>query len=114
ANAGSEPPLICRGPEIIKPRVEGVPAGMLDHREYEELTYDAQPGDLVLLNSDGITDQLNPREEQFGRGHLIRSLRRQCNEGAQAVADGILADLDQFTAGAPAFDDQTIMVLKVR
>ncbi|HLG97307.1 MAG TPA: SpoIIE family protein phosphatase [Bryobacteraceae bacterium] len=114
ANAGSEPPLICRGTEIIKPRVEGVPAGMLDHREYEELVFEAHPGDLLLLNSDGITDQLNPREEQFGRGHLIRSLRRLCAENAQGVADGILSDLDHFTAGAPAFDDQTIMVLKVR
>jgi sigma-B regulation protein RsbU (phosphoserine phosphatase) len=114
ANAGAEPPLICRQGEIIKPRVEGIPAGMLDHREYEELVFDAQPGDLILLNSDGITDQLNPREEEFGHGHLARSLRRLCGQSAQSVADQILADLDQFTAGAPAFDDQTMLVLKVR
>lgn len=114
ANAGAEPPLICRQGEIIKPRVEGIPAGMLDHREYEELVFDAQPGDLILLNSDGITDQLNPREEEFGHGHLARSLRRLCSQSAQSVADQILADLDQFTAGAPAFDDQTMLVLRVR
>ncbi len=40
ANAGSEPPLICRNREIIKPRVEGIPAGLLDDREYEELVVD--------------------------------------------------------------------------
>ncbi|HTS47773.1 MAG TPA: SpoIIE family protein phosphatase [Bryobacteraceae bacterium] len=114
ANAGSEPPLICRNGEILKPRVEGIPAGMLDHREYEELVFDAQPGDLLLLTSDGITDQLNPREQEFGHNHLAKSLRRLCGQSAQAVADQILADLDQFTAGAPAFDDQTMLVLKVR
>ncbi len=114
ANAGGEQPLICRQGEILKPRVEGIPAGMLDHREYEELVFDAQPGDLLLLTSDGITDQLNPREEEFGHGHLARSFRRLCGQSAQTVADQILADLDQFTAGAPAFDDQTMLVLKVR
>jgi len=114
ANAGGEQPLICRQGEILKPRVEGIPAGMLDHREYEELVFDAQPGDLLLLTSDGITDQLNPREEEFGHGHLARSFRRLCGQSAQTVADQILADLDQFTAGAPAFDDQTMLVLRVR
>ena len=114
ANAGGEQPLICRQGEILKPRVEGIPAGMLDHREYEELVFDARPGDLLLLTSDGITDQLNPREEEFGHGHLARSFRRLCGQSAQTVADQILADLDQFTAGAPTFDDQTMLVLKVR
>jgi phosphoserine phosphatase RsbU/P len=114
ANAGSDPPLICRNGEILKPRVEGIPAGMLDGREYEELVFDAQPGDLMLLSSDGITDQLNPQEEEYGRSKLAGSLRRVCGKSAQFVADQILADLDEFTAGAPAFDDQTMLVLKVR
>jgi len=114
ANAGSEAPMICRNGEILKPRVEGIPAGMLDGREYEELVFDAQPGDLMLLNSDGITDQLNPQEEEFGRSHLARSLRRLCGKSAEVVADHLLADLDEFTAGAPTFDDQTMLVLKVR
>jgi phosphoserine phosphatase RsbU/P len=114
ANAGSEPPLICRNSEIIKPRVEGIPAGMLDGREYDEVVFDAQPGDVLLLNSDGITDQLNPREQEYGRGHLAHSLRRACGQSIQKIADQILADLDVFSAGAPAFDDQTMLVLRVK
>src|SRR5262249_45086138 len=43
ANAGAEPPVICRAGEIIKPRVEGVPAGLLDNREYEEVVFEVQP-----------------------------------------------------------------------
>jgi sigma-B regulation protein RsbU (phosphoserine phosphatase) len=114
ANAGAEPPLICRNAEILKPRVEGVPAGMLNDREYEELTFEAQAGDLIVLHSDGITDQPNPQAEEYGRGHLGRALRRMCGKSPDKVADAILADLDTFTAGAPAFDDQTMLVLKVR
>jgi sigma-B regulation protein RsbU (phosphoserine phosphatase) len=114
ANAGAAPPIICRKGEILKPRVEGVPAGLLDNRVYEELTVEVQRGDLIMLYSDGITDQPSPKEEEYGRGHLARSLRRLCGKAPEVVADQILADLDEFAAGAPRFDDQTLIVLKVR
>jgi len=113
ANAGAEPPLICRKGEIIKPSVEGIPAGLMDHREYEELAFDAQPGDLFALFSDGITDQTNAQEEEFGRKHLSRSLRRLCGQRADFVADHILWDLDEFSAGTPRQDDQTVIILRV-
>jgi phosphoserine phosphatase RsbU/P len=114
ANAGATPPIVCRKGEILKPRVEGVPAGLLDDREYEEITFEAQSGDLIVLYSDGITDQPNPREEDYDRRRLSRSLRRLCGRSPKEVADGILADLDKFTDGAPVHDDQTLIVLKVQ
>jgi sigma-B regulation protein RsbU (phosphoserine phosphatase) len=114
ANAGAAPPILCRHGEIRKPRVEGVPAGLLDNRVYEELTVEVQRGDLIVLYSDGITDQPNPKEEEYGRGHLSRALRRLCGKDPEVVADQILADLDEFADGAPRFDDQTLIVLKVR
>ena len=114
ANAGAAPPIICRNGEILKPRVEGVPAGLLDNRQYEELTVDVERNDLIVLYSDGITDQPNPKEEEYGRGHLSRALRAQCGQKPDLVADKILADLDEFADGTPRFDDQTLIVLKVR
>ncbi len=114
ANAGAAPPIICRKGEILKPKVEGVPAGLLDDREYEELTVDVQRGDLIVLYSDGITDQTNGKEHEYGRGHLWRALRRLCGKDPEVVADQILADLDHFAAGTSQFDDQTLIVLKVR
>jgi len=114
ANAGAEPPLICRQGEILKPQVEGVPAGLLDDREYEELVFDVQPGDLLLLFSDGITDQTGPSEEEYGRSHLSRALRRLCGRHPDEVADEVLADLDKFTNGTPRQDDQTLIALRVR
>ena len=114
ANAGAAPPIICRKGEILKPRVEGVPAGLLDNRVYEELIVEVERGDLIVLYSDGITDQPSPNEEEYGRGHLSRALRRLCGKGPEVVADQILADLDEFANGAPRFDDQTLIVLRVR
>src|SRR5262245_4320289 len=53
ANAGAIPPMICRNSEILKVRVEGVPIGLLDGREYEEVPFQSQPGDTLVLYSDG-------------------------------------------------------------
>jgi sigma-B regulation protein RsbU (phosphoserine phosphatase) len=114
ANAGATSPIICRKGEILKPRVEGVPAGLLDNREYEELIFEVQRGDLIVLYSDGITDQPSHTEEEYGRGHLSRSLKKVCGKNPKVVADQILADLDEFAGGTPRFDDQTLIVLKVR
>ena len=44
ANAGALPPMICRGGEILKIRVEGVPLGLLESREYEEVDFQARAG----------------------------------------------------------------------
>lgn len=114
ANAGAAPPILCRKGELIKPRVEGVPVGLLDNRDYEEVSLDVERGDLIVLYSDGITDQPNLQETEYGRGRLSRTLRRLCGHDPQTVADEILADLDEYSTGTRMLDDQTLVVLKVR
>jgi sigma-B regulation protein RsbU (phosphoserine phosphatase) len=114
ANAGSSPPILCRDGEIHKLKVEGVPAGLLDDRKYDELTLHTQPGDLLLLYSDGITDQLDPKQEEFGRNRLNNVLKRTSTQSTEEILDAILADLDAFSAGAPAFDDQTLIAIRVQ
>jgi phosphoserine phosphatase RsbU/P len=114
ANAGAEPPLICRQGEILKPKVEGVPAGLLDNREYEEVVFDALPGDLIILHSDGVTDQPNPKGDEYGNIRLARKVRKLCDKPPETIATQILADLDAFKSDAPTHDDQTLVILKVR
>jgi sigma-B regulation protein RsbU (phosphoserine phosphatase) len=111
-NAGAIPPMVCRGAEILKLRVEGVPIGLLADREYEEFTFQAQPGDTILLYSDGITDHLNASGIEFGRGRLAQIVRTHCALSAEALIDTIFGELDRFST--VAFDDQSIFVMKVR
>jgi sigma-B regulation protein RsbU (phosphoserine phosphatase) len=111
ANAGAIPPLVCRCGEIIKLRVEGVPLGLLDSREYEEVTFQANAGDVMVLYSDGITDHLSASGEEYGRGRLAQVVRAACDRPAADIVDAIFADLDRF--GRAAFDDQTLVVIKV-
>jgi len=114
ANAGATPPLICHQGHIIKAKVEGVPAGLLDDREYEEMSFAAQAGDILLLYSDGVTDQPNQQGEEYGRHNLARALEKQCGKDPEAVADAILKDLSRFSGGNPLQDDQTMLVMRVR
>lgn len=111
ANAGALPPMICREGEILKIRVEGVPLGLLDSREYEEVTFEARAGDAVVLYSDGITDHLNRAGTEFGRGRLAQIVRGECGGAVVALIERIFGELDRFST--TAFDDQTVFALKV-
>lgn len=114
ANAGGTPPLVCRSGEIIRPRVEGVPLGLLDNREYDEISVQTQPGDLIVLYSDGIQDQPNATEEEYGRRRLGHLISKVCAEPVDRVVEAIFADVDQFKAGAANFDDQTLVAIRIQ
>jgi phosphoserine phosphatase RsbU/P len=113
ANAGSTTPLVCRGGEILTPQAAGVPIGLLEHVDYEEITFDAQAGDLLLLYSDGISDQLNEAGEEYGRTRLPEVLTGVCDLSAQQIANRILEDCRAFRGSLPVHDDQTLVVLRV-
>ncbi len=113
SNAGVFPPIICRRGRILKQSVEGIPLGLLDNRIYEEVIFRAEPGDVMLLYSDGIHDQAGTEAEEYGRKPLYGLLERHWADSAGEIADAVLADLDRFSAGTPMGDDQTLIVLKV-
>ena len=112
-NAGAEPPLIFRGSEVLKPQVEGIPIGLLEDRQYEEIQFQTEPGDTILLVSDGVGDQLSPADGEFSRAGVLRLLRRHGTESPKAIADAIFAELDAFRDGTPITDDQTALVMRV-
>jgi sigma-B regulation protein RsbU (phosphoserine phosphatase) len=111
-NAGSQPPLILRAGEIIKPRVEGVPVGLLESREYEEVSFSAQTGDLLFFYSDGVEDQLNSKEE-FGRRRLTQLLKKLASKNPRTITEEIFAELDRFREDTPITDDQTVVAIRV-
>jgi phosphoserine phosphatase RsbU/P len=110
ANAGALPPMIFRKGEIVKLRVEGVPVGLLPGREYEEITFQTEPGDILVLFSDGITDHLNAAGEEYGRKRLAQVVLASSGRPAQEIVQAIFDSLDAFHT--KAFDDQTLLVLK--
>jgi sigma-B regulation protein RsbU (phosphoserine phosphatase) len=113
SNAGSIPPMICRKGERVKVTLEGVPLGLLEDREYDEITMKLEAGDTLLFYSDGIQDQQSPAEEEYGATSLFKALRKYCGQTPRGLVDAIFADLDRFTDGGAMADDQTIIAVKV-
>jgi sigma-B regulation protein RsbU (phosphoserine phosphatase) len=111
SNAGGTIPLISRGKEIIRPKLEGVPIGLLPDRDYDEIAFHAVPGDLIVLYSDGVSDHLSPGGKEYGN-RLASVVRKRCWEKADDVVKAVFADLDKFNT--TLFDDQTLIVMKVK
>ena len=113
ANAGAATPLICRSGMILKPTAEGVPVGLLDTRDYDEVQVPMQSGDLLVLYSDGVSDGLNVDGDEFGVDRIANVMTRTASSTSKQIVDAIFEELDGFTQGADQFDDQTLLVLKV-
>jgi sigma-B regulation protein RsbU (phosphoserine phosphatase) len=112
SNAGALPPMICRRGEIIDPRVEGVPLGLLDDREYDQVQLVAEQDDVLLLFSDGVEDQLR-EEDEYGRDRLTNILQTKHNSTPQELVKAIFQDIDGFRGATPLTDDQTLIAMKV-
>lgn len=112
ANAGGIPPIICRDGEILKVEAEGVPLGLLHDREYEEVVFAAQPGDTIVLCSDGVTDHMSPEGEEFGRERIAQVITKHCGLGPHGLVQNLFDSLDRFNP--VLFDDQTIIAMRVK
>jgi len=112
AAAGALPPLICRMGQILDIDVTGVPIGLLDDQQYEEAKVKAEPGDLILLYSDGVEDQLSD-DQDYGRERLNAIVRKHCGDAPQQIAKMIFDDLDLFRRNTPLTDDQSVIAMRV-
>jgi sigma-B regulation protein RsbU (phosphoserine phosphatase) len=114
ANAGHVPPRLIRCHDGARQALEGtkrLPLGISDREEYPEETLTLVAGDQLIFCTDGVTEAANADREMFGAEGLDRALA-PCPVGAQRMIDAVLASLREFTDGAPASDDRTILAVK--
>ena len=114
ANSGAVQPIFCRQGRSSTVRAEGFPLGFFPSVVYDSLDVAAEPGDAFVFVSDGILDAENAQSEMYGHDRLAEILCGQRSHSAQQVADAILADVTRFQGEQERFDDETIIVLKVR
>jgi sigma-B regulation protein RsbU (phosphoserine phosphatase) len=114
ANSGAVQPVFCRAGESLPVRAEGFPLGMFPNVAYEELSVATQPGDAIVFVSDGILDAENEKEEMYGQERLAGLLCSSRDLHAADIAEAILADVARFQGSKERFDDETIIVLRVR
>ena len=112
--AAQERPLLYRpGAEIAELPANGRFLGMFETLELVEDQVQLQPGDRLLIFSDGVPDTINPAGERYGYDKLRASLRRSGALPAADLCAQIVAELNAWAAEADPFDDVTLLVLAV-
>ncbi|MFL5342602.1 MAG: SpoIIE family protein phosphatase [Gemmataceae bacterium] len=108
-NAGHLPPLLRRAGHVtlLGDDEVGIPLGIFD-RPYEETKLQLEPGDAVLLYTDGVTEARNPRGDLYGPDRLATLLtKKPCD--AEVLVSAVLADVKHFSTGRPPGDDLTMV-----
>jgi len=114
-NAGHNPPLLFRAgggrPTALKGT--GIILGVMPEADYGEETIHLASGDLVLFYTDGVTEAINPSEEQFGEERLIETVAGALDLPAAEIVERVRDAVMAFSGDEPQFDDLTLMVLRV-
>ena len=114
-NAGHPPPLILRRGEIAEPFLEtSFPVGLIPGAEYAASSVTLDPGDTLVLFSDGVTEAMDPDEEMFERAGLIEALKDQQDAPLDQLQKTILDSVDTFARGASQADDVTVLLVRYR
>jgi phosphoserine phosphatase RsbU/P len=79
---------------------------------YEERYFEMQPGDLLALFSDGVTEAQDEHENEFGEERTANFIRPIALETAELVVEKVFEEIDRFAGAAPQYDDITLMVIK--
>jgi sigma-B regulation protein RsbU (phosphoserine phosphatase) len=114
ANSGLPRPIYCHDGKLQVIEAAGLPLGLFDEADYDEFTFQCKPGDLFVFFSDGITDARNRGGDSFGL-HRIEEIVTACaTKSADCVVNNIFKAVTDHAAGVDAFDDQTVVAIKVK
>lgn len=114
ANCGHLSGLLFRTDDTLKRlTTTGTVLGLFDDLDcsIEECRLD--PGDLLVLHTDGVTESFSERDEEFGEQRLIDGLRRRREQPAQAILESIVDDVRRFSPHEQ-YDDITLIVARCR
>ena len=114
SNAGHNPPLVVkRGGKIVPlDLTEDFVLGAISYSEYHSKKIKIQPGESILLHTDGVTEAMNHEYEQYSDERLHARLNSQKQLSPTELVHSILEDVNAFSAGAEQSDDITVMALK--
>jgi phosphoserine phosphatase RsbU/P len=112
-NAGHNPPLMMdkEGNARFIER-GGLPLGMFRDTRYYEYYISLEPGQLIVLYTDGVTEAANPEGEEYGRERLAAAVLKARDLTAREIISNIHRDVIDWTRGTGATDDITFFVIK--
>jgi serine phosphatase RsbU (regulator of sigma subunit) len=113
SNGGHNTPFLIRPTgEMVKLDKGGLPVGLLPDMCYDEDRVQFHQGDVLVIYSDGITESVNPEDEEFEEARLIEVVKSNLHRSASGIRDRIDEALSRFVGTAAAVDDMTVMIIK--
>ena len=112
-SAGHNPPVLVRTNGTVEYLDGGGPVlGILPVANYAEYRAKLEPGDVLAIYSDGVTEATNAKEEEFGDERFAELLKATRGQSAADIVDAVNQALTAFAAGSPAADDITLVVAR--
>ena len=108
-NAAQEAPIIAGQLLDIKPNL---PVGALSDWNYEGQETQLQPGDMMFLYTDGLSEAMNANYEQFGRGRVLQLANEHCTVTSQQLVVFMVEEVKRHAGDAVQSDDITLMAIR--
>jgi serine phosphatase RsbU (regulator of sigma subunit) len=123
-NAGQVPPLWFRAATQewsflidttpLTKEILDLPLGLIPGTSYSQKAVQLEPGDLLILYTDGVSESRNPSGEQLGLAGLLSIAPGLPTKSARSAGRGLLAAVERFRGTVPAADDETVLALRIR
>jgi serine phosphatase RsbU (regulator of sigma subunit) len=112
-NAGHPSPYLIRDGKADTPFTEGsYPVGLVPEAEYTAACLKLEPGDTLVLFSDGVTEAMDPDDEMFGMSRLAEVLNDKSDVPLEHLQKCILEAVENFVRGARQADDVTMLLVR--
>jgi serine phosphatase RsbU (regulator of sigma subunit) len=114
ANAGHNPPFIwsTSNGEIALFKAQTFPIGIKQDMQINTKVQSFRKGDTIMFYTDGVTEAMNEKREEYGTERLTRILQQNTSRSSSGIVDRIKEDIKLFTGSAEQHDDMTMVVVK--
>jgi sigma-B regulation protein RsbU (phosphoserine phosphatase) len=112
SNAGHCPPLVARDSEVVSVPSSGLPLGMFATGSYAVSSFTLAAGERLFLYTDGLSESPDVHDREYGSDRIMSVLRSTKASSAVETAQTSLEAVATFTAGRPATDDLSLMVIR--
>jgi sigma-B regulation protein RsbU (phosphoserine phosphatase) len=114
ASGGHNPPILLRPTgEVVSLDQSGPILGILDGTQFSDTTVPLEPGDILVLYTDGVTEQENPQEEEFSLDRVQQVILNKASEPAAVIIADLAEAVSTFAGLAEQSDDFTLVIMKV-
>jgi serine phosphatase RsbU (regulator of sigma subunit) len=111
-NAGHNPPLLRCSGGFLELERGGLVLGPIPGARYESDQVTLEPGDLLVMYTDGVVDRENGRGEDFGTDRLRQVVEESADRSAGELVGAVFDAVDRFARGAPQLDDMSVVVVR--